>query len=221
MGDALHPGIRFPRFQRRRLHRSGASQAGNRNHFQGPLSERYPHPGERTPAEAGVLLRVGVDPGHRPPLQENPRRIRRVPRQNRHPVERHPPGPGHPRTHANFDGPGTAVLGKGVGDHREHLRLHQPHHPAGSPGEMERGSHGPGFAAPSAHHLRNQPPVPGGGEGAFSQGSRPASAHVADRRTPHQIGPHGPPGHRGQPRGQRRRGASFRDHQDPPVPRFL
>ena len=49
------------------------------------------------------------------------------------------------------------------GDHHRHLRIHQPHRHAGGHGALDGGPPGPRAAAPPADHLRDQPPVPGGG----------------------------------------------------------
>ena len=63
-------------------------------------------------------------------------------------------------------------------------------------------------AAAPADHLRDQPPLPGGGGRRLARRQRAPAADVAHRGRATQAGAHGEPGHRRQPLGQRRRGAA-------------
>ena len=59
-------------------------------------------------------------------------------------------------------------LGRGVGDHRRDLRLHQPHAAARGAGEVAAGAVRRVAAAPPRDHLRDQPPLPRRGARASS-----------------------------------------------------
>ena len=104
-------------------------------------------------------------------------------------------------------------LGRGLGDHGGHLRLHQPHPAARGAGDLAAGAVRRVAAAAPRDHLRDQPPLPRRGAREVPRRRRPAAAHVADRRGRRQERADGAPGHRRQPRGQRRRRAALRAAQ--------
>ena len=70
------------------------------------------------------------------PLPPTRQRLARAARQGRHPAQRHAPGDGRRRADAHPARPGAAGLGRGLGPHRAHARLHQPHAAARGAGEM-------------------------------------------------------------------------------------
>ena len=101
--------------------------------------------GQGAAARPGVLLRLRHPAGHPPPLQEALPDVRRAAgaadlrslrREGRHPAQRHPSRPGHPRADAHAGGRRRARLGRGVGRSPRDLRLHQPHRPARGAGAL-------------------------------------------------------------------------------------
>jgi hypothetical protein len=84
----------------------------------------------------------------------------RLPREVRRPAQRHPPGAGRRRADAPADGRARHGLGPGLGDHPQHLPLHQPHPAAGGAGDLAGGPVRAPAAAPPGDHLRDQPPLP-------------------------------------------------------------
>ena len=59
-----------------------------------------------------------------------------LPREERHPDQRHPSGPGDPGADAHSDGRRGLWLGRGVGHHHPLRGLHQPHGPGGGAGAL-------------------------------------------------------------------------------------
>ncbi len=103
---------------------------------------------------------------------------------------------------------------------RTHLRLHQPHPHARSPGDLAGGHARPGAAPAPGDHLRDQPALPRGG-GQPLPGQQPKTpGDVAHRRGSGAAGAHGQPGHHRQPFGQRRRRSPLRTAQNLPVPQL-
>ena len=90
-------------------------------------------------------------------------------RKSRDPAQRHAPERRHPRAHASVVRRGVPGLGRGLGDLHRDVRVHEPHHPARSAGEVAR-AHARGAAsAAHADHLRDQPPVSERGGGAVAR----------------------------------------------------
>ena len=75
-----------------------------------------------------------------------------------------------------------ARLGRGVGDHAPHLRLHQPHAPARGAREVAAGAVRGRAAAPPRDHLRDQPPLPRRGPRALPGRRRARARGSPDRR---------------------------------------
>ena len=107
--------------------------------------------------------------------------LRRLPRQGRHPDERHPPVAGGGRADAAFPGQLRHALGEGLGPHHPHLRLHQPHAAGRGPGKMAGPHVRTPAAPPSGDHLRDQPPVSAGRVHPLHARRRPQAPHVPDR----------------------------------------
>jgi starch phosphorylase len=80
-----------------------------------------------------------------------------------HPAQRHSPLDRCRRAHAPAGRRTPAGLEHGLGHHRGHLRLHQPHPAAGGPGEVVAGDLRREPAPAPGDHLRDQQPVPGRG----------------------------------------------------------
>ncbi len=170
VGRPGRPRVRSRGVQRGRLHRRrrGASALGE--HLPRPLPERQRVGGQGAAAGPGVLLRLRHLAGHHSPLPEalpdvrraaGPSHLRPVRREGGHPAQRHPSRPGHSGADAHPGGRRGARLGRGVGDHDRHLRLHEPHRHGRGPGAVA-GEPARDHAAPaSADHLRDQSPLPG------------------------------------------------------------
>ena len=106
--------------------------------------------------------------------------VQPVPGHGGGPAQRHPSHHRHRGADADPAGRGASVLGRGLGDLREDLRLHQPHHPARGPGDLARGDDGEGPAPAHADHLRDQPPLPERRAEAVSGGRGPGAQDVPD-----------------------------------------
>ena len=74
-----------------------------------------------------------------------------------------------------------ARLGRSVGHHRGHVRLHQPHPAARGAGDVAAGDVRRITAPPPRDHLRDQPPLPRRGTREVPRRRRSAAADVADR----------------------------------------
>jgi starch phosphorylase len=79
-------------------------------------------------------------------------------RQGGHPAERHAPVHRHRRADAAPAGPRAPRLGRGLGHHAAHVRVHQPHAHARGPREVARGHVRAAAAAAPRDPLRDQPP---------------------------------------------------------------
>ena len=139
--------------------------------------------------------------------------VHELPQAVRGAAQRHPPLDRRRRADAAAGRRAPARLGRGVGHHRRDVRLHQPHAAARGAGDVAAGDVRRVAAPPPRDHLRDQPPLPRRGARAVPRRRRPVAAHVADRRGRRQERAHGAPGHRRQPRGQRRRRAALRTAQ--------
>ena len=175
-----------------------------------------------TAAQAAVLLRLRIAPGHHPPLREETiTTFDWLPGQGRHPAERHPPVPGHRRADADAHRRAAARVGQRLGHHRADLRLHQPHPPARGAGDMAgrpvRATSCPAICRSSTRSTavsstRCGDAVPGD--------AGTAQRHVAHRGGLANAGPDGAPGHCRQPFGQRRVAALHTEsHEADDLPR--
>ena len=103
----------------------------------------------------------------------------RLPREVRGPAQRHAPRGGGGRADAAARGRPRDGLGRGLGDHAAHLRLHEPHAPARGAREVAGRDVRLRAAAPPRDRLRDQPPLPRRGPRAATRataGAWPASA---------------------------------------------
>ena len=103
----------------------------HREHLEGPLPER---PDRGRAASCASSSSTSSSPA-RSPTSSRATRSRHetfdaVRRQGRHPAQRHAPGDRHRRADARARRRGAASLGRGLGDHRRDVRLHEPHAPA-------------------------------------------------------------------------------------------
>ena len=203
--------VRAGRLQHRRLLQGRRGRGHLRDRHQGAVPQRRARGGQAAAAAAAVLLRV-VLAAARPAHHGRPgRRVRaRSPGAIRVAAQRHPPVDRRRRADAAAGRRTSPRLGRGVGDHGGHLRLHQPHPAARGAGEVAAGDVRRVAAAPPRDHLRDQPPLPRRGAREVPRRRRPGAADVADRRGRRQDRPDGAPRHGRQPRDQRRRGPALR-----------
>ena len=134
--------LRLPAVQRRRLRRRARRDARRRVAHARALPRRF-HDAWAGPAlRAGVLPRRLLARRPRAPLPPQQRRLERASREGRDPAQRHAPGAGGARADAHPARRGAARLGRGLGPHAAHARVHQPHAPARGAGEVaaRRGS---------------------------------------------------------------------------------
>ena len=80
-----------------------------------------------------------------------------LPREERHPDQRHPPGPGDPGADAHLHRRGGHELGRGLAHHHELRGLHQPHRPGGGPGALAPAAGGEPAAASLADPAGDRP----------------------------------------------------------------
>ena len=99
-----------------------------------------------------------------------------LPQQVGHAAQRHPPVDRGRRADAAADRRAPPGLGRGVGDHRRDLRLHQPHPAARGAGDLAAGDVRRVAAPAPGDHLRDQPPLPRRGARHDSPATRTASA---------------------------------------------
>ena len=127
----------FEAFNQGDYWRRGGQEGGLREHHQGPLPERRDGEGQAAAARAAVLLRVLLAAGHDPDLPAaGRRRPLPLPREVRGPAQRHAPRGRGGRADAAPGGRPRDGLGRGLGDHAAHLRLHEPHAAARGPREV-------------------------------------------------------------------------------------
>ena len=164
--------------------------------------------GKQAAPRAAVLLRVLLAPGHDPDLPaEGRRRPLPLPREVRGPAQRHAPRGGGGRADAAPRGRPRDGLGRGLGDHAAHVRLHEPHAAPRGAREVEGRDVRLRPAPPPRDRLRDQPPLPGRGPEALPGRRGPRRPPQPDRRGGRPLGADGPPRERGQPPHQRRGGA--------------
>ena len=151
------PGVVRPGpVQRRPLRggRRGADALGEPH--QGALPERQHGSRPGTAAQAAVLPGLLLAAGHHPPVPVPQQRLGGVPRQGRHPAQRHPSGAGDTRAHAAARRRERDRLGPGLVHHPPHLRLHLPHPAARGPGDLAGVDVRAAATTPPGDHLRPQ-----------------------------------------------------------------
>ena len=117
--------------------------------------------GGQGPALPAAVLPGGLHAGRRdPPFPRRRQRLVRAARQSRDAAQRHASDARRARTDAHPARRGEARLGRGLGSHAAHARLHEPHAAARGAGEMAAAVVRDDAAAPARNHLRNQPPLP-------------------------------------------------------------
>ena len=127
---------------------------------------RVLYPDDSTTRRQGAALPAAVLPrglhaGRRdPPFPRCRQRLVRAARQSRDAAQRHAPDARGPRADAHPARRGEARVGRGLGPHAAHARLHEPHAAAGSAGEVAAAVVRDAAAAAARDHLRNQPPLP-------------------------------------------------------------
>jgi hypothetical protein len=77
-----------------------------------------------------------------------------------HAAKRHTPHTRHPRAPTHSNRSGGSGVGRGLDHRSSHFRLHQPHRPARSTGEVVRPSLPTPPAPPPPDYLRHQPALP-------------------------------------------------------------
>ena len=87
--------------QRGQLHPGGRGEERVGEPLEGALPRRHDHHGPGAAAQAAVLLRLRLAPGHPPPLHQVPSEPRRAAGRGRHPAERHPSLHRHSRADAH------------------------------------------------------------------------------------------------------------------------
>src|SRR5581483_5119864 len=134
-------------------------------------------------------------------------------------AQRHAPGRRDRRVDAHPARRARRRLGARVGNRHAHLRVHQPHAAARSPGKMGRAAVRARAAAAPPDHFRDQRPPHARGRAALA-GRHRAEAHLLpDRGERRQGGPDGQPRRRRRARGQRRGGAAHRAVEEGAFPR--
>ncbi len=202
--------LRAGGLQHRRLLQGRRGGGRRREGLEGALPQRRTGCGQTSSAATAVLLRVVLAAGH----PAHPHRAGRPAAvspagQVGHPAQRHPPVDRGGRADASAHRRPPPGLGRGVGDHRRDLRLHQPHAAARGAGNLAAG-HLRRIPAPApGDHLRDQRPLPRRGASTVPRRRGPHRADVAHRRGPRQVRADGTPGHRRQPRDQRCGGAAL------------
>ena len=165
-----HAGLlRLPAVQRRRLRRRAGRDAHRRDADARALPGRLDHGRQGTALPAAVLP-GGLHAGRRdPPVPRRRQRLVRAARQSRDAAQRHAPDARGPRADADPARRGEARVGRGLGSHAAHARLHEPHAAARGAGEVAAAVVRDDAAAAARDHLRNQPPPPRRGAHPFSR----------------------------------------------------
>ena len=171
-----HAGLlRLPAVQQRRLRRRAGRDAHRRDADARALPGRLDHRRQGAALPAAVLP-GGLHAGRRdPPVPRRRQRLVRAARQGRDAAQRHAPDARRARVDAHPARRGEARLGRGLGSHAAHARLHEPHAAARGAGEMAAAVVRDDAAAPARNHLRNQPPLPRRRARQVSRRRRPAS----------------------------------------------
>ena len=156
-----HAGLlRLPAVQRRRLRRRAGRDAHGRNADARALPGRLDH-GRQGAALPAAVLPGGLHAGRRdPPFPRRRQRLVRAARQGRDAAQRHASDARGPRADADPPRRREARVGRGLGSHAAHARLHEPHAAARSAGEVAAAVVRDDAAAAARDHLRNQPPLP-------------------------------------------------------------
>ena len=127
---------------------------------------RVLYPDDSTTEGQGTALPAAVLPGglhagrRDPPFPRRRQRLVRAARQGRDAAQRHASDARGPRADADPPRRGEARMGRGLGSHAAHARLHEPHAAARSAGEVAAAVVRDDAAAAARDHLRNQPPLP-------------------------------------------------------------
>ena len=151
--------LRLPAVQRRRLRRRAGRDAHGRNADARALPGRLDHRREGAALPAAVLP-GGLHAGRRdPPVPRRRQRLVRAARQGRDAAQRHASDARGPRTDADPPRRGEARMGRGLGSHAAHARLHEPHAAARGAGEVAAAVVRDDAAAAARDHLRDQPPL--------------------------------------------------------------
>ena len=181
-----------------------------------PLSGRLDRGGPDAAISAGVLPRQLLAAGRRRPLPAGERdEVVRASRACRDSVERHAPVAVGRRADAHPSRRGEARVGRGLGPHRAHARLHQPHASAGGPREVAGRSLRAAHPAPPRDRLRDQPALSRRRRPALPERRRPRPAHEPDRGGLAADRADGSPGMRRQSQHQRRREDPLRPSAHP------
>ena len=143
---------------------------------------RVLYPDDSTRARPGAALPAGVLPrrllarrsGAALPAEQC--RLERAAGEGRDPAQRHAPGARRPRADAHPARRGAARLGRGLGPHAAHARLHQPHAAARGAREVAARVVRAAAAAAARDRLRDQPAAARRGPAAVPgrRGTRPA-----------------------------------------------
>src|SRR3954466_6773458 len=174
--------FRSHRLQRRRLRKSGDRQDPLGDDFQGLVSERREDVRQGAAAAAAVLLRRRLAPRHRQAAPGGTSLAGQLRREDGHPAQRHASGGGHPRADADLRRRARSALGKGLGPHRRHLRVHESHAPLGGARDLAGGPVREPPPPTPDDHLRDQPALLAPGDQPLSVRRAPPRPHVAHRR---------------------------------------